>query len=100
MKFQLQLKLVKLPVGVNQEFIDNIQAMTIDQLKATIVLLQVQEQENAAFKESPDFIKAQDEYDFAKDRYNQVAGPVKETSTSIKNRTKMVVERLKEKGGA
>lgn len=93
-------KVPKLLKGVNQEFLDNIQSMSTDQLKAQIVSLQVSGQENEAFKESEEFIGAQDEFDQAKDRYDLVAGPVKETAVSIKNRTKCVVKRLQDKGGA
>lgn len=94
-----KIKSPKLPAGVNQEFVDGLQAMTTDQLKAAIVRLQVQNQENEAFKESDEFIAAQVEFDMAKDNYLLVAGPVKEVTVSVRNRTKIVVARLKEKGG-
>jgi hemerythrin len=90
----------KLPKGVPQEFIDGIQAMTTDQLKAQIVLLQVQNQENEEFKLSEGYLKAEEEFKHHRDRHNEVVGPVKEVSLSLKNKTKLVVERLKEKGGA
>lgn len=95
-----QVKVPKLPKGVNQEFLDNIQSMNTDQLKAVVVELQVGNQENEAFKESEPYVKAQDEFSVAKAKFDLVAGPVKETTTLVKNRTKVVVERLKEKGGA
>ncbi len=88
-----------LPKGVPQEFIDGLDAQTTDQLKATIVRLQVQNQENEAFKESDEFIAAQTEFDMAKDSYMLVAGPVKETTVSLRNKTKLVIERLRERGG-
>jgi hypothetical protein len=90
----------KLPKGVTEEFVDSINAMSTDELKAQIVILQVQNQDNEEFKASEGFTKAKGEFDYAKDRFDQVAGPVKETTVSCKNRTKLVVERLKEKGGA
>lgn len=90
----------KLPKGVSQEFADSLNKMSTDELKATIVRLQVQNQENEEFKQSLEFIQAQSKFEMAKDSFDLVAGPVKETSVSLKNRTKMVVERLKEKGGA
>lgn len=89
---------VKLPKGVNQEFIDSINSSTIDELKAKVVLLQIQNQENETFKESESFIKAKSEFDYAKEKFELVAGPIKDTSVSLKNRTKLVVDRLKEKG--
>ena len=89
---------VKLPKGVDQLFIDEIASMSAEELKARIVTLQVQNQENESFKETPEFIGAQEEFDYAKERYDLVAGPVKETTVAIRNKTKLVVERLKEKG--
>lgn len=91
---------MKLPTGVSQQFVDNLQGMQTDELKALIVTLQVQNAENEAFKESEQFQAAQERYDEAKAAYQLVAGPIKETTASIKNRTKLVIERLKERGGA
>ncbi len=91
---------MKLPAGVSQQFVDNLQGMQTDELKALIVTLQVQNAENEAFKDSEQFIAAQERYDEAKATYQLVAGPVKEVTTSIKNRTKLVIERLREVGGA
>ncbi len=91
---------VKLAKGVNQEFVDSLNSLQIDELKAIIVRLQVQNQDNEVFKESEAYIQAQAEFDYAKERFDQVAGPVKEVTVSLKNRTKLVIERLKEKGGA
>jgi hypothetical protein len=90
----------KLPKGVSEEFVDSIQSMTTDELKSQIVILQVQNQDNEEFKAGEGFTAAKAEFDYAKDRFDQVAGPVKETTVSCKNRTKIVVERLKERGGA
>ena len=91
---------VKLPKGVSQQFLDSINAQSTVELKSSIVLLQLQNQDNEAFKLSEEFTQAQAEFDYAKDRFDLIAGPVKEVTVSIKNRTKIVVERLKEKGGA
>ncbi len=92
--------LVKLPKGVSQEFVDGIQAMTTDQLKALIVTLQVQAQENDLFKESEGYVKSKEAFDAAKQKHDLVANPVKDTAVSIRNRTKLIVKRLQEKGGA
>ena len=91
---------VKLPKGVDQAFLDTINPMTTDQLKSTIVVLQVQNQENEAFKESDEYLAAEDEFKVAKDRHALVVGPIKDVTVAIKNKTKLVIERLKEKGGA
>lgn len=93
-------KAAKLPKGVDQTFIDGIQSMTTDSLKALIVILQVQNQDNEDFKASDAYINAQVVFDQAKCQFDLIAGPVKETTVSIKNKTKLIVERLKEKGGA
>lgn len=93
-------KATKLPKGVPQEFIDSIASLSTDELKAVIVRLQLQNEENEAFKESPEYVQEQVFYDAAKERFSQTAGPVKEVTVSIKNKTKLVIERLKEKGGA
>lgn len=91
---------MKLPKGVSQEFYDSIQAMPTDELKSTIVKLQVNNQENEEFKLSPQFISELELIEEARARFNLIAGPVKDASIAIKNMTKLVVERLKEKGTA
>lgn len=91
-------KEVKLPKGVTQEFVDSLVSMSGDQLKALIVNLQLQNEENEAFKQSESFISEKEAFDYAKERFELVAGPVKDTTISIKNRTKTVIDRLKEKG--
>lgn len=91
---------VKLPKGVDETFIDSIQAMSVDELKAVIVTLQLQNDENEAFKDSPEFLAAKEEFDHHKDRFDLVAGPVRDTTTTIKNKTKLVIARLKDKGAA
>lgn len=88
----------KLPKGVTDEFIDTIASASSDDLKALIVTLQVQNQENEAFKLTPGFLDAQEEFLHAKERFELVAGPVKDATVSVKNRTKLVVERLQDKG--
>lgn len=89
----------KLPKGVSQEFIDSIQGLDTLDLKARIVQIQVQNEENELFKESEAYLNAQAEYDIAKDRYQLVVGPVRDVTKELKNKTKLLVERLREKGG-
>ena len=95
-----KVETLKLPKGVDQLFLDEINSQSTDQLKATIVRLQVQNQENEAFKESEDYLHAEEDYQMARDSWMLVAGPVKDVTVAIKNKTKLVVERLKEKGQA
>ena len=83
----------RLPAGVSEEFVDSLNNCTIDELKAKIVQLQLDNESNNQFKESQG-------YQDALAAYQLVVGPVKEVSRSLKNRTKMVIERLREKGGA
>lgn len=89
---------MKQPVGIDNEFLAEIESMSTDALKARVVTLQVQAEENEAFKETPEFEAAQAAYDDAKETYQYVAGPIKETAASLKNRTKAVIKRLQERG--
>lgn len=95
----MKVQKVKLLKGVTQEFVDGVAGQTTDQLKALVVQLQLQNQENEEFKASKAYVEEQEAYAQAKDRFDLVAGPVRETTTSLKNRTKLVIERLIEKGG-
>lgn len=97
---QQKLKAKKLPKGVDETFLDAISSMNTDELKSVIVQLQIANRDNEEFKESPQFQEAQAEYDHAKDRYNLVAGPIRDVTVAVKNKTKLVIERLKEKGSA
>ena len=90
----------KLPKGIDQTFVDAIQALSIDQLKARIVEIQLQNEENELFKESTAYLEAKSEYDYAKERHNEVVGPIKETTSILKSKTKLIIDRLKDKGGA
>ena len=90
----------KQPIGIDNDFLASISGLSIEDLKAFIVRLQIQAEENEAFKETLEFLKVQDEFDAAKESYNLVAGPIKETAKILKNRTKAVIECLKQKGGA
>ena len=90
----------RLPKGIDQTFVDSIAGLSIDALKARIVEIQLQNEENELFKESEAYVKAKEEFDTAKERHQLVVGPVKETTTTLKNKTKLLIERLKDRGGA
>jgi len=90
----------KLPKGIDEVFVDSLNTMQTPELKALVVQLQLQNQENEAFKESQSYLEAKAEFDYHKERFDQVAGPVRDTTTILKNKTKMVIEQLKQKGGA
>lgn len=92
------MKAIKLPPGVDQTFIDEVEGLSIPDLKAKIVELQIHNQENEVFKLSEDYLSAAEEYSEAKERWGYVDGPVKEVTVAIKNKTKIVVDTLKDKG--
>lgn len=96
----MKVQAVKLPKGVTQEFVDEIDGLTRDSLKALVVQLQLQNQENEEFKSSEAYVKEQEIFAQAKERFDLIAGPVRDVTTALKNRTKLVVERLIDKGGA
>lgn len=85
----------KLPQG----FEDNLNTMSTDELKALIVKLQVQNEENEVFKESEPYQQELQRYDLAKERFNEMAGPVRDLTKQLKAQTKATIDRLKEKGG-
>lgn len=95
----MKVQKAKLLKGVTQEFVDALDAQTTDQLKALVVQLQLQNLDNEEFKTSDAYVTEQEIHTQAKERFDLVAGPVRETTTSLKNRTKLAVERLIEKGG-
>jgi hypothetical protein len=88
----------KLPKGIDQTFVDDIQSLSVESLQERVYQYQIANAENEEFKESADFISAQAEFDQAKERYQLVAGPVRDTTTAIKNKTKLLIERLRDKG--
>lgn len=88
----------KLPKGVSQEFLDSLNSMGTGQLQDLVFRLQVQNDENEQFKETEGYLAAEDEFATARERHNLVVSPVKDLTIGIKNRTKEVIKRLKEKG--
>ena len=94
----MKIRPAKLPKGVTQEFVDGLNTMSTEHLKAEVVRLQVSNQENEEFKESEAYVKEQERYAESKERFDLIAGPVRDITVAIKNRTKLVIERLKDKG--
>lgn len=82
---------VKLPAGVDETFVSEIDSMDTDSLKSKIVSLQAGLEENNEFKLS-------EGYRDAKDSWEMVSGPVRDTAKAIRNKTKLVIEKLKERG--
>lgn len=82
----------KLPAGVDETFVEEIQRLSVEQLKERIVQLQAaKEQDVDGFKKSQGYLDAKASWD-------AVNGPVRDTATAIKNKTKMILEKLKEQG--
>lgn len=96
----MKTKKEKLPKHIDQTFVDSIQGLSIDDLKARIVQIQVQNEENEQFKESEAYLQAEAAYKLAKEAHNEVVGPIKETTAILKAKTKLIIKRLQEKGGA
>jgi hypothetical protein len=88
----------KLPFGIDQADLDEINSLSVEELESRVLSIQFSLKEAEDFKESPEFIAAQEEFDYAKERYNLVAGPVKDTIKACRNKTKAVLARLEEKG--
>lgn len=91
---------MKLPKGVDQLFLDEIQKLSAEDLAQRVFNLQLANAENEEFKEGPEFQAAKAEFDVAKERFDLVAGPVKDLTATIKNKTRLLIARLKEVGGA
>lgn len=86
-------KKVRLPKGVDETFVEEIQRLDVAALKERVVQLQAaKETEVEDFKKSTGYLEA-------KSAWEMVNGPVKDTATAIKNKTKMILDALKEKGG-
>jgi hypothetical protein len=66
--------------------------MDSEALKSLVVQLEEQKEEAELIKETPGYIEA-------KDAYMLVRGPYVDTKKALKNKTKLVIQRLKEKGG-
>ncbi len=83
----------RLPLGISEEFIAEVEAASPDQLKSMIVRFQEGIAEARAFqKEDP---KVRD----LKETYDQAVGPARETIRVLSNRTKMVLDTLRKLGG-
>ncbi len=81
----------KLPRGVDEAFVDSINSMSTEDLCGLVVILQTGLSEVEAYKQA-------EVYQQASETYRMVVGPVRDAATSLKNKTKLVIERLKERG--
>lgn len=82
----------KLPFGITEEFVDQIDTSTTEQLKGIIVQIQ------GDLDEASNFLKTNEEIIRLKGELDMIKGPTNETKRSLTNRTKFIVDALKEKG--
>ena len=82
----------KQPLGITEEFIAEVRAASRDDLKSNIVLMQKQKRESEVFlKEEPAIIDKKDEL-------KTMQAPAKETIKVLNNRTKHILDALREMG--
>lgn len=96
----------KLPFGITEEFVGEVESSSADQLKARVITIQNQIEESGAFLRG-DLEKIEDEKQKAgaielqdlKANYTEAAAPCREALRSLRNRNKFVLEALKKSGG-
>lgn len=83
----------KLPPGLTEEFVQEVETESHEQLKTRIVTMQGQLDEVQSFlKENEDVLELKASYD-------EAAAPSRETIKALRARTKFIVESLKKSGG-
>lgn len=82
----------KLPFGVTPEFVDELASATTEDLKAKIVTIQKD------LAEVVNFLKTNENLEDLRNRLKEAEGPSKDTKKSLNNRTKLVLDTLKERG--
>jgi hypothetical protein len=87
-----KLKKPSLPFGIDESFVDSLNTMSTDEIKSLIVRLEGQKEEAEEMKRSQGYLEAKVAFDMVK-------GPYQDTKKALRNKTKLAVERLKEKGG-
>jgi len=94
----------KLPAGITQEFVEEIDSLGPDNLKTRIVQMQGQIEETRAFlncdeeRLPEEQLKGAIELKEMKASYNEAAAPARETVRTLRARTKWIVEALKKNG--
>ena len=82
----------KLPFGVSSEFVEEIAAASTEVLKAKIVTMQKD------LDEVITFLKTDTKLEELKNAVKEVEGPSRDTKKSLNNRTKLVINGLRERG--
>jgi len=86
-------KAKKLPFGVSEEFVSELDAASIDQIKAMIVRFQ------EGIDEAQTFLKTDERVLEMKAAYDEVKAPSAEAVKALRNRTKVALDALKKSGG-
>lgn len=82
----------KLPLGITDEFVAECNSSDSSTLKALIVNIQSQAEEARTF------LKEDEKILELKSQYDEAAAPTRETIRVLKNRTKFLIDALKEQG--
>jgi len=82
----------KLPFGVTEEFVSEVDSASPEDLKSRLVQIQSQ------IDDSQVFLKTDERVLDLKQEYDMVAGPVRDAIKSLRNRNKLVLEALKKSG--
>ena len=86
------MKTPKMPVGITDEFVDELNSLDIPDIKSKIVVMQQDIAESRAF------LKDNEDITDLREKLKLVEGPTRDTTKVLKNRTKYALERLKERG--
>lgn len=83
----------KLPFGVSDEFVGELESSSIEQIKAMIVRFQ------EGIDEAQTFLKTDEKVLELKSAYDEAKGPSVDTVKALRNRTKLAIDALKKSGG-
>jgi hypothetical protein len=85
-------KKAKLPFGISDEFVAELEAASVDDMKARIVTMQ------GGIDEAQGFLKDNQDVLDLKAAYDEAAGPTRDAIKALRNKTKMIVDALKKQG--
>lgn len=82
----------KLPFGIDESFVAELEAASVEDMKARIVTIQ------GGMDEAQDFLKNNQDVLDLKASYDEAAGPTRDAIKALRNKTKMIVDALKKQG--
>lgn len=82
----------KEPLGITPEFKDEVARMSSDQKKAIVFNLQAESVKVTGFLKEDRAVTS------AKEAYEMIAGPARDTLKALKNRTKYIINDMKDSG--